>query len=113
MPDERGGRGQGSAAQWPGRETQAEFVALGEGAHLLGGAVATADEGTTFDPAEAHGEALLTDAVEFGGQVEALDGEVLAAGLQVLADGEDVDVAGAEVAQWWRGARPCFRRGRP
>jgi hypothetical protein len=54
------------------------------------GVVAGADEGAGFDDFEAAAEALIAEGVELLGGDPAVDGQVVAGGLEVLADGEDV-----------------------
>ncbi len=67
---------------------------------LFFGVIAGADEGAGFD----DGEFQFFEAVAFvGGELvgvdPAVDGEVLLGGLEVLADGEDIDIVGAKVAE--------------
>src|SRR5215212_3296905 len=68
------------------------------GVALLIGSVARAHERTGEDRAEAERLALLAQPAELVGMNPAVDGGVLRAGLQVLADRDDVDAVGAEVA---------------
>src|SRR3954447_18096223 len=65
---------------------------------LLVGAVARADERAGEDRAEAERLALLAEPAELVGMHPAVDLRVLRARLEVLADGDDVDAVGAEVA---------------
>jgi hypothetical protein len=57
---------------------------------LVVGVVAGADEGAGLDDLEAAGEAFGGDIANCSGVDPAVDGEVVAGGLEVLADGEDV-----------------------
>gem|GEM_PF-4707100 len=63
------------------------------------GVVAAADEGAGFYVAEAHLQRLVLEEGELFGGVEAGHREMVAAGAQILADGEDVDLAVGEVAE--------------
>jgi hypothetical protein len=63
----------------------------------LGGVVGAADEGAGFDVGEAHGEAGAAEFGELLGRGVAQDRQVLGRGPQVLADGPEIDVLGAQV----------------
>ena len=69
------------------------------GLGLLLGVVAGADQRAALDVAEAHGEGFVLEEGELVRRVEALHDEVVAAGAEILADGEDVDFAVGEVAE--------------
>jgi hypothetical protein len=86
---ERSGQGVG------GVEVFGTGVFLG----LFVGVVAGADHGAAFDDADPEGEAELFPVGEFVGVGPAGDGPVLGGGLEVLADGEDVDAVGGDVAE--------------
>ena len=74
------------------------FMYLAEGAHLFGGVVGGAHQRATLHPLEADLQAEFLDLGELLGSVIALNGQVLFAGLKVLADGEDVHLPAALVA---------------
>ena len=66
---------------------------------LLVRVVAGADEGAGFYVAEAHLHGFVLEEGELVGGVEAGHREMIARGAEVLADGEDVDLAVGEVAE--------------
>ena len=66
---------------------------------LFVGVVARADHGATFDDAEADLEAKLFPVLKFIGVHPAVDFPVLWGRLQILADGEDIDLIIHQVAK--------------
>jgi len=62
------------------------------------GVIGGADQGTRLDVGEAQGASRLAQLGELLGGVVPGHGQVLGRGSQVLPEGEDIDVGGAEVA---------------
>src|SRR3972149_1733031 len=67
-------------------------------AHLLVGVIGRADEGSALNPAEADFHSVSLQLGELVGGVVAFDRQVFSGGLQVLADGQDIDAPRAQIA---------------
>jgi hypothetical protein len=66
---------------------------------LFVGVVAGTDERTAFDVPETHLHGFVLEEGELVWGVETRHGKMVARGAQILADGEDVDLAVSEIAE--------------
>src|SRR6266496_1087170 len=72
------------------------------------GVIRGAHEGPRLDVSETHGATGLPELREFVRRVVARDREVLRGGAKILAEGEDIDVGGPEIAHGLEQLRPLL-----
>src|SRR3989338_7203565 len=91
-------RAHSSNAGQPGQAGSRKLCRTG-GGFLFVGVVGGADQRAGFDVLEAEGKAVAADSRELVRMIEAHDRQVPDGRLQVLADGDDVHVLRAQVAE--------------